>query len=476
MQDMKSKGVRITMISKNNIKETEAQTREVDEVVKEKFVKPQEPKIIEKPIQRVEIEKIVEKKSEPTVQARPYQSSYEREISEKIYSTPQSRRRSGGMRKSFLVFFIIAVIFGGGYYISDMLHNVSIDMVNKRQTFDLDKKAFIAAKGADASVDFELMIVSMEDYKEITLSETDDVSYKAKGEVTFFNEFSTKAQTIAKNSYISDAAGKVYLTDKAITIPGYKTVGGKIVPGEMAVTVTSFLAGSQYNNTETDYKINAYKGTAKATKMYAKLKTPITGGAEGVVYTLGDREKEIIKTNAETIFRNNLMKKVEAEVPPGYVLYNEASQFLYDTNSEEMFNQPNARVMIKGTMSSIILHKEDLSKVLINNLLPKISEKEIKEISITDVSKLKFAFTEEGRLITKDMNSIGFTLTGSIEAVWSPDLAQLKEQIKGAHKNNLVEIFKADPGIVSATAKIFPPWYSYLPEDVSKIKVNMMTQ
>jgi len=465
---MKSKGVRITMISKSNIKEGKL----------ERSTKAEEFVPVEKPIQRVEraerveINKPVERVFEQPAETHPYQNTYI-EPSDKIYGTPQIRRRSGGLGKSFLVVFMLAVILGGGYYVTDMLHNVRIDIVNKKQTFDLDKKALVASKGADTSVDFELMIVSMEDYKDITLSEVSDVSYKAKGEVTFFNEFSTKAQTIAKNSYISDSAGKTYLTDKAITIPGYKTVDKKIVPGQMAVGVTSFLAGATYNNTSTDYKVNAYKGTAKATKIYAKLKTPIAGGAEGVVYSLGAKEKESIKNTAETTFRNNLVKKVEAEVPPGYVLYKEASQFLYDTNSEEMFDKASAKVKMTGTMSSIILHKDDLSKVLINNLLPKISDNEFKEISITDVSNLKFAFTEEGRLITKDMNSIGFTLTGNIEAVWSPNLALLKEQIKGVHKNNLVEIFKADPGIVSATAHIFPPWYSYLPEDVSKIKVNI---
>jgi len=42
----------------------------------------------------------------------------------------------------------------------------------------------------------------------------------------------------------------------------------------------------------------------------------------------------------------------------------------------------------------------------------------------------------------------------------------------GISKNNILPIFKQDPGIVTASVNIFPPWQTYIPFDISKISIT----
>jgi len=39
------------------------------------------------------------------------------------------------------------------------------------------------------------------------------------------------------------------------------------------------------------------------------------------------------------------------------------------------------------------------------------------------------------------------------------------------HKDNVLAIFRQDPGISSALVKLVPPWQKYIPSDISKINI-----
>lgn len=444
MQDMKSKGVKITRILKENKEDTK----------------------IEK-LYKVESNSLVNK----TQEAKIPDHLYTRELGDRIYSTPQQKNKSGALRKSLLWILILSILLGGGYYLANLFQKVNIYVVAKNQTFDLNHTQFVGSNTLNSPLHFELMIVSSEDYKDITLTESENISSKAKGVITFFNEYSTKSQTLAIHTFVSDNNGKTYQTDKAVTIPGYKTVNSKVVPGQASVGITAFLPGKEYNGSPASFAVNSFKGTAKSSKIYAKLKTALEGGAQGVVYNLGPSEKGLVSATAESSFKSNLIKKVNAEVPPGYILYPDAQIFTYKTEADSLFDSSNAKVKITGTISSIILNQKDLSNALIKNLLPDITERELNEISIPDISSLKFSFVKQDQSITKDIKIINFSLTGKIKGIWSPNLPLLQSNVLGIKKSDLVSVFKTDPGIVSASARIFPPWQSYLPKDLSKIYI-----
>jgi len=131
----------------------------------------------------------------------------------------------------------------------------------------------------------------------------------------------------------------------------------------------------------------------------------------------------------------------------------------------------DTEIEMEGILSVVLLKEKSLMDNIIKISLPDIKGDELKEIKISDLSKLSFNFTNKEQLITKDMSSISFALSGDITAIWNPDVELLKTRLIRIHKNNVLSIFRQDPGIASALLKIFPPWQKYIPNDLSKINV-----
>ncbi len=204
---MKSKGVRITEIKK---KDVDPGLKAARENIRE---------------------------SQPVRLAPPISA---RESSRTLSSTPRVPRSGSGKRKSWVIGLIIAIILGGGYWLAHAFQNIKISIMEKHQSFTLDHKAFTASSNSSAPVEFQIMIVSDDQMKDVTLTQSETVNIKAHGTITLYNEYSTKAQSLVIHSMVSDPNGKTYQTDKAVSIPGYKLdAAKKIIPGTIDVGITA---------------------------------------------------------------------------------------------------------------------------------------------------------------------------------------------------------------------------------------------
>jgi len=392
----------------------------------------------------------------------------------RLHSTPQIKTGRKSSIKSLTIILLIILVLVSIYSILNMFIRANIEVVAKHQSFSLSNKEYVTSKSLDSSIHFENMIVPTENTKDTILTQTQDVSIKAKGNITLFNEYSTKDQKIPAGTFLADTSGKTYITDSSVTIPGYKTdkITKETTPGTVDLSITAFLPGENYNGTPSNLTITSFKGTTKAKKIYAKTTTPISGGAQGIVYVLGDEEKANLSKYAESTFKDDLIKKAEALVPKGYILYPNAYDFSYNINDDILSQDPKAKITISGSLSSIILKEDDLSTAIIKSLLPNISDSELAEIKTPDISNLVFNFTNQDLIINKDLKSVSFNLTGTANFIWNPSIENLKTNLMGISKNNILPIFKQDPGIVTASVNIFPPWQTYIPFDISKISIT----
>jgi hypothetical protein len=389
---------------------------------------------------------------------------------------PHEHKNKSYLRGLVVVLLIVSFI-GGIYWISNEFQVANINIKAKHQSLTLNNKQFIALKNTGASaqinnpITFELMIVSDQENENVVFTESSNVSLKAKGIITLYNEYSAQPIKLPMHAFLSDTGGKAYLTDKAVSIPGYAKSAGKIIPGKTLASITAFLAGDSYNGSPSDFNVSSFKGTPKYSKIYGKIQTALAGGAQGEVYKTDFSIESNLSIIANSSFKDNLIKKVNAEIPAGYFLYPSAVRFAYSIDDNILSKTPDASVKISGTLSAILLKENDLSAVLIKNLFPDVSADELKEITISNVPGLSFSFADPNQLIGKDTQSLPFTLTGNIEALWQPDITAIKSNLMGVSKDSIQSIFKQDPGIDSASIKIFPPWQSYLPDDTSRIKI-----
>jgi len=393
--------------------------------------------------------------------------------SKRISRDPYLPGEKRGTNKLIFVSFFIILTLGIIFWSLSLFENVNIVITKKHQIFNLDHQVFTASKELKSSVPFEIMIVSDQKVEEIILSKSEEISLKAKGEVTLYNEYSKNAEKLSIHTYLSDENGKVYLTDKAISIPGYTLKDKKIIPGEVVVPITSFLPGESYNGTPTDFYINAFNGTAKYKKIYGKSKTILSGGALGLNYSLEDKDKDKLKESAISFFKNDLLNKVNSLIPKEYIFYPQASSFSYEIEEGLLSPTPNAKVNISGTLLVVLLKESNLKESIIKKSIPEISNKELDTIEITGINTLLFNFTDDSQIITKELDSVSFSLTGELDFIWNPDINKLKNNLLGINKENLSAVFEEDIGIGNASVKIFPPWKKVLPINSSKIKITV---
>lgn len=371
-----------------------------------------------------------------------------------------------------VVFLIIALVSGGLYLYSTYFQKANIIIVKKHQEINFKNKQFEATKNKDNNVGFEIMITPGKKMQNVFLTEGDEASTKARGSIILYNEFSQNVERIPSGTFLTNEEGKTYKTDTAVVIPGYKLdTSKKIIPGTIEVKITSFLPGEEYNSSSENFYISPFKNTQKYKKIYGKLKVPLTGGAIGQIYMLDDISKQKLNEIASSSFKNDLFKEAKASIPDGYILYDGAGVFKYSFDENFISKKQEDQIELKGELSVILLREKNLEENIKNISLSELKEDELKEITVPDIKNLEFSFVDSNQIISKDLESISFYLNGKFDAIWNPNSEILKNKLVGINKNDVMTVFRQDPGISSAIVKLSPPWIKYLPNNPSKIKI-----
>jgi hypothetical protein len=105
---------------------------------------------------------------------------------------------------------------------------------------------------------------------------------KASGLITIVNAYTDAAQSLVATTRFEMSDGKLYRLAEGLTVPGAKTVDGKTAPGTIDARVVADSAGTKFNVSAGAFTIPGFKGGPKYEKITAKVKTPLTGGSDGV--------------------------------------------------------------------------------------------------------------------------------------------------------------------------------------------------
>lgn len=370
-------------------------------------------------------------------------------------------------------YLISSIVFLGiVFFVFNFFSNIKVFITPKVESFVFENEKFNAVKNKEGSLPFEVMIVESTEEKEIVFSEKTNLSTKAKGTVVIYNEYSATPQKLLINTRLSDDKGLIYMTDKQVTIPGYTKSGSKIIPGSVVVSVTAQEVGDKYNSQMKDFKVVGFKGTSKYEKIYARAKTSFSGGVSGTFYTPNDTEKGEISSGIEIKLRESLARKIEAELPEGYIYYPDGMQFSFNINKDAYLSKTeNAKVESTGKLATIIFKQEDLKKAIIEKSYPNSTEQDIKEIVISEIKNLKFKFTNPEFLIAKDTQAISFELSGDFNLAWHPIKEELAQKLVGLPRKDLEKVLSEDPGVSKVRIIFTPPWQTKVPKDINKIKI-----
>lgn len=410
--------------------------------------------------------------------ARRMEDDDEIEVSRRpVQLPPRFRERSfqpSPQRRSKKIIWIIAVLAILIAAISILSHysSAKVTIVQKSQDISLDNSTFNATlNGDDKAVSFKLVKLSGSAEKVVTGGTPTTVTTKATGRVVIYNSFSSAPQKLDIETRLSTPDGKIYKTDVATTVPGSKTENGKVTPGSVEVGVHSDQAGPSYNIGLVDFTIVGFKGSPKYTKIYARSKTAMTGGASGMGIALSEADAKVAHEAALGILREKLVSEAKASLPDGSILLPGAYVIKEDADSGQTVADKNVMV-VKGSLYGVLFAEAEFSKKIASVA---VSQFDGADVTIPELNTFTIDLKNE-ESITDTTSTASFSISGKGHVLWVVPQDQIAAKLAGSKKRDISTNLSSFNSVKRASVSVMPFWSMRLPESSSSIHVSVVDE
>jgi hypothetical protein len=362
---------------------------------------------------------------------------------------------------------LIAVVFLL-FAFSFLFSGAKVTVVPKSEQIPLANENLSATKDSTTpDLSFDLVVISGEESKTIQGGELKDVAVAATGTVLIYNAYSTSPQNLDIDTRLEGSNGKIYKTNKRITVPGI-TKDGK--PGSVEVGIYGAGTGEGYNSAPLDFNIFGFKGTPKYSKFYGRSKGEITGGFKGKAPVVSSLDKTSAVSELKAALETDLSKKVTDQIPAGFILFKDAVFTNIDDKdiSFTAGKDNNVLVDVKGTLYGFIFDEKKLTAKIAGDIIDKYDGS---EVYIPNIRDLTFSLANKDNISFADVTSINFSLSGTPEIIWKVDEAKFASDLLGKNKTDFNQVLAQYPSIDSAVLVIRPFWKSSFPDKSSSIQI-----
>lgn len=368
-------------------------------------------------------------------------------------------------RKIFYIIIVLILVFGAIF--SLMASTVTISVIPKTETKRTDANFIAISKNETGGVPFDVLMLEETKTGLVQATGKEEVKEKASGQILIFNNESKTSQRLIKNTRFETPEGLIFRIADSVVVPGQKEENGKLVPGSIEATVYADQPGEKYNIPLSDFTIPGFKGSDRFNYFYARSKTPMTGGFEGVKNVASEEDLEAEKVRLSEELALKLKEDIKIQIPESFVLFDGAvfkkSEFLGTEDLEK-----GVGVKEKVTIYAVIFNEKNLSTYIAENSLENYKGE---SILVSNLKDLNFEIKNredvspwlEGRFV--------FTLKGDTNFEWLFDVEKLKNDFVGKSKDSINEILSAYGSIESADVVIKPFWKQSFPRSTSNIEV-----
>ncbi len=376
-----------------------------------------------------------------------------------------TRKIIPGKAFSFLnvgAFFLILLLGGAAY-----LHFTASARVMLRPAFnDLSFNKEVLARTDIEEPDYEEALIGaklLSSAKEVSDSfsatGTSETATKARGTVTVFNKYND-GQILVENTRFLSADSKLFYSQERITVPAGGTTEVEVVAAE---------AGPSYNIKPTTFSVPGLLGSPRYTSVYAESEENMQGGSEGEVAVVTEedieRAKEKLIQKAETEFANEFLATAD-------------SSFTALPDSVEVEIVESSSSAEAGTAVSdfsVTLEVEGRALAYNEEEAQKLVEMWLKE------KKGQGEFLKEGSRVVNvsvagdDVQSGRIELKMEVKAtlVKELDKTDLKRKLMGKTIGEARSFFASYPQVREMEVEIFPFWVKRIPDDPTRLDLNI---
>lgn len=290
------------------------------------------------------------------------------------------------------------------------------------------------------------------------------VQEKARGSIVIFNKATEAPQALVANTRFMAPDGKIYRIPEAVTVPGYKKDGAKIIPGSKEVVVVADKAGVEYNIGLVDFTIPGFQGSPKYKTIIARSKTEMTGGFSGErpVVNPDDVEKATLKLKAES--EEKAYSMLQAKADPGSIIVKPTVQFVVTdikTDIPPGSTDGTFTISLSGEARGAFVSEDDVIRSLPKTIaIPG-------PLHVTNMSNLSYTF--DGYAYDAQQATLRISGTASAESV--VDTATIKKAVLTGKLAKSADILRNFAQLAEVTVQFRPFWFRYVPLDESRIDI-----
>lgn len=390
-----------------------------------------------------------------------------------MFGGGESMRGYAGGRtngRSFGAWFIAVLVILFLFFAFTILFSGTKVVVTQRTEQVSFETNFTALKDAEAGrLSFDTIVESDITKRTVPSSGEEFVETKASGTIVVYNNYSTASQKLIANTRFQSDSGLIYRIKDPIIVPGIKKDSkGNKIPGSLEVVVYADKAGSEYNIDNSDFTVPGLKGTDQYDGFYARTKTEISGGFSGMIKKVSETDRKSAVDSMRGELRDRLIKSVREQIPEGYLLYDDAMEFVFSSEIDTVVGEDKAELTEKGEVRGIVFSKGALAREIAGVELDKYDGLPVNGVGIEG---LLFVLNNPDGTSYTALERITFTLKGNMVLVWLFDESALKEDLVGKKKRDVDWVLSDYPSIKEAQIIMRPFWKRNFPDDPGKIKI-----
>lgn len=388
---------------------------------------------------------------------------------------PQSYQKSGNKKVSRPLIWSIAV---GALFLLlfsfSGLFAVAVVKITPEQAHSIIDGEFTAKKeAAPGELSYEVMILAGSADTEVIATEERTIERKASGQVVIYNAYSPAPQRLITNTRFADSDGKIYRIKDSVIVSGTTQNGNETIPGSVEATVYADEPGEKYNIGLVDFTIPGFKGDPRYDKFYARSKTDMKGGFSGTMKFPSDIEIASARESLKEKVRQQLIADASAQLPSGFVLYDDGAFVLFDDAVlPETADGNTVDITERGTLHAVIFDKKSLARFIAGKSLASF---EGDAVDIPNMEKLEFRIIGKENVRPLD-GTLQVAFSGDVNVVWTLDEEILKQNLVGVAKGDFQKAISGFPHIARAEASLRPFWKRNFPDDTDRIRVEQSIQ
>lgn len=367
-----------------------------------------------------------------------------------------------GKKRFTLSVIIFIVLVGGSLTLSALLGKTELTVYPKFNEPNISSEFTAYPDKRDNALSYEIMTLESTSESQVKASGQVEVKQQATGMIEIIKT-TPGAERLIKNTRFRSPDGKIFRIQESVIVPG----AVNNVPGTIQAKVFAEEVGEQYNlKTGTRFDVPGFQDSGlddlyKA--IYAENRSDITGGFSGPQFKIDDGELGTARQALQLKLRDELLARVQAEKPSGFVTFPGAVAITYNQLPAVEYGNDLVTIREQAILQIPMFSAADFGSFLAKQAVATYSGGPVR---VDDPSTLTFSYTNATTSANVIANepSLTFKLTGKPLLIWEYDAGKLTKDLAGLPKTAINNAISAYPGIDGAKVSITPFWKRSFPE------------